>query len=119
MHPVRKGSIVMDGVGGQVCGELICAPCSSSFSNEDGISCCPVHSNISPADDEDKENEDERTVEAFTVKKKKRGKVTSKAAKTSEYSAKDLLVLSQALLWRVPRRRETNFGMRWQLHSIC
>jgi hypothetical protein len=36
MHPV---------CGGHVCGELICAPCSSSFGSEDGIFCCLEHLN--------------------------------------------------------------------------
>jgi hypothetical protein len=44
MHPVS---------GGDVCGDLICAPCSSSFGNEDGIFRCLEHSNA----DANKEND--------------------------------------------------------------
>jgi hypothetical protein len=40
----------MDGVGGHVCGELICAICSTDFGNEDGVYRCVSHSNGDAAD---------------------------------------------------------------------
>jgi hypothetical protein len=107
MHPVH---------GGDVCGELICAPCGSSFGNEDGIFRCLEHSNA----DANKEKEPGTAGEAVVSQgnKKKKAKVMSKLAKTSEYSSKDLLILSQAfictseMLLKVQTGRETNFGMR-------
>ncbi len=87
MHPVR---------GGDVCGELICAPCSSSFGNEDGIFRCLEHLNA----DANKENEPGTAGEAIVSQgnKKKKAKVMSKMAKASEYSSKDLLILLQAFI---------------------
>ena len=87
MHPVS---------GGDVCGDLICAPCSSSFGNEDGIFRCLEHSNA----DANKENDPGTAGEAVVSQgnKKKKAKVMSKLAKTSEYSSKDLLILLQAFI---------------------
>ncbi len=89
----------MDGVGGHVCGQLICAPCSSSFGNEEGIFRCLDHSESATLDDNNKENEQDGDVVAVVAhERKKKSKVTSKTSKTSEYSAKDLLILSQAFI---------------------
>jgi hypothetical protein len=100
MHSVKKGGIIMVGVGGHVCGQLICAPCSSSFGNEEGVFHCLDHLESATLDDEDKENEQGGALEAIAVhERKKKSKVTSKTSKTSEYSAKDLLILSQVFIW--------------------
>jgi hypothetical protein len=66
------------------------------FGNEDGIFRCLEHSNT----DANKENDPGTSGEAAVThgNKKKKAKVMSKLAKTSEYSSKDLLVLSQAFI---------------------
>lgn len=56
MPSVHKGGIHMDGVGGFVCSQLICAPWSSSFRNEDGIFCCLEHSDGDAPDDDCMDN---------------------------------------------------------------
>ena len=94
----------MDGVGGHVCGELICAICNTEFGNEDEVYCCMSHSNgdaADPVDPVEMVNEVEIVTAVETApgpEKKKRSKVASKAIKVSEYTAKDLLILSQAFV---------------------
>jgi hypothetical protein len=109
---VSRGRIHWPGQG-QICGELICAPCSSSFGNEEGVFRCVVHSNHDDSDveDSDKENtssevnkktsfDDGAAIGRQPLKSssKKKNKVLSKAIKSAEYSAKDLLILSQSYI---------------------
>jgi len=62
----------MDGVGGHVCGPLICAPCSSSFGNEEGVFHCLDHSESVTLDDDDKENEQDGDVVAVVAHERRR-----------------------------------------------
>jgi hypothetical protein len=129
MQPVHKGGIYMDGVGGRVCGELICAICSTEFGNEDGVYHCVSHSNgdaADPVDPVEMVNEVEIVTAVETApgpEKKKRSKVASKAIKVSEYTAKDLLILSQAFVrtsenaMKVWHGRAPNFWMKLWNHS--
>jgi len=81
MHPVHEEGIHIDGVGGHVCSELICAPCSSFFRNKDGIFHCLEYSNSDAVDDIDKDNDGISAGESMSVpQKKKKNKVASKAA---------------------------------------
>jgi len=69
----------MDGVGSHVCGQLTCAPCSSSFGNEEGVCRCLDHSESATFDDDNKENEQDGDVVAVVAhERKKKSKVTSK-----------------------------------------
>ncbi len=86
---------------GRICGALVCALCSVELGNEEGIFRCEVHSGKSDGTEsgfDDEKNtaiDDKRDVPPPF---KKKGKVTSKNVKSSEYTAKDLLVLSQAYI---------------------
>ncbi len=100
-EPIRKGGIVVDGL--RVCGEYICAPCSETLGNEEGVYRCVVHC---PGGDELEENMDRNKKKEARVdkhEKKKPNKVRAKGVKvgnrTVEYSAKDLLVLAQSFIW--------------------
>lgn len=108
MHLVG-GSIAF----GRICGALICSLCSVELGNEEGIFRCERHSG-NPNEPEDdlanKENfdkeedrnsksrEEDPNSKRDAAPMKKKGKVTGKNVKSSEYSAKDLLVLSQAFI---------------------
>jgi hypothetical protein len=97
MYPVSKGGIILDGVGGQVCGEWICAPCSSAFGNEVGIFRCLDHTTNSSATT--KHDDANSVTESIPpLPQKKRNKQVSKITKASEYSSKDILVLAQAFI---------------------
>ena len=107
LQPVKKGLLVLHVVG-HVCGKAVCGPCNFRHGNE-GIFRCPVHS-ISDDDDmtdsdveainkpteDDKENEVPKV--AKSKNKRATNKVIGKSTKGSKYSAKDLLILSQAFI---------------------
>jgi len=102
MHRVEKGGVVLEG-GLRICGDYICAPCSLSFGSEEGIFRCDKHCDMDDSDAVDSEDEVEKEVEQPPMMKKKNGnRVAAKGVKSgtkqSEYSAKDLLVLSQAFV---------------------
>ena len=93
LAPLETGGVFC-GVLGRVCGMAICGPCNFKFGNE-GVTRCHRHSReneVEPNPDltveDDKENKDGR----------KKSKVVAKAPKAAEYSAKDLLILSQAFI---------------------
>ncbi len=57
------------GVGSHVSGELICALCSSSFGDKDGIFHCLEHSTGNVDDDIDKENEGGTSRQSMEISK--------------------------------------------------
>jgi hypothetical protein len=106
MHRVEEGCVLLEAEV-CICGDYICAPCSSSFGSEEEIFHCLKHIEVEDEDVLDSED-DTMVVEKEVVKpppsKKKNGsqvaaKGVKSGSKQSEYSAKDLLVLSQAFIW--------------------
>jgi hypothetical protein len=99
-EPIRKGGIVVDGL--RVCGEYICAPCSETLGNEEGVYRCVVHCPGGDELEEDMDRNKKKEAEVDKDKKNKPNKVTAKGVKggnrTAEYSAKDLLVLAQSFI---------------------
>jgi len=92
-HPATKGGVsVPDHL--RICGELICAPCSSAFGNDEGVFRCALHSNQSNVEDDD----DKESVVPLPPRSRKGTRVSGKGTKSSEYTAKDLLILSQAFI---------------------
>jgi hypothetical protein len=82
MYRVSKGGITLDGVGGQVCGKWICAPCSSTFGNEEGIFRCLDHSTNNS--DTTEHNDGNSVTESIApLPQKKRNKQVSKTTKAS------------------------------------
>jgi hypothetical protein len=105
MHLVEIGGLATDG-DLHICGEYICAPCSLSFGSKEGIFRCLEHSE---KNDDESNNVDEdtqvvvkETKQRPSWKKRNESWVAAKGvklgSKQSEYSAKDLLVLSQAFI---------------------
>jgi hypothetical protein len=92
MHPLDTGG---KDTNGNVCGVLICAPCSAALGNDKGNFCCMHHSTFHGSDSDSEEaKENSHRITPATAPTKKKVKVISKSVKASEYTAKDLLVLS-------------------------
>ena len=110
MQPVKKGLLVI-AVVGVVCGKPICGPCNYQHGNE-GIFRCPVHSvsDVSSDDDSVAGNKEDAAVilsgksqitksgTSGTTTSNKSTKVMAKGNKGAEYTAKDLLILSQSFI---------------------
>jgi hypothetical protein len=77
--PVPKGGMRHGDGDGRVCSRLICGPCSSKFGNETVIRC------TRHAIEQDTENIETR-------------QTTKATNRTAEYSARELLILSQAYI---------------------
>jgi hypothetical protein len=95
-------------VVGTVCGKPICGPCNFQHGNE-GVFRCPVHSTVTDESSDDEVVQIEKENVPLTSVKVNKGKGTgskkTKAAGTTkgsnkgnEYTAKDLLILSQAYI---------------------
>ena len=91
LAPIKSGGVLFGPVGQQcVCGVPVCSPCNATSGNENVYHC---------ADHLDKEND----AGASNVKQKA-GKninnmpLTGAVARTAEYSATELLILSQAYI---------------------
>ena len=99
MHPVEEGG-KKTSAHGHVCGRLICAPCSIALGNAEGMFCCMNHSRSpdSKSDSEADKGSKSYHITPTIVPSRKKAKVMSKSVKGSEYTAKDLLVLSQAYI---------------------
>jgi hypothetical protein len=74
-----------------VCGLPICGPCNASYNDEEHITRCEEHT-------EEKENEEPEPKTKSKHKQPKAAESKAKATKAAEYTAKDLLVLSQAYI---------------------
>lgn len=86
LAPVIKGGMIYG--TGMVCAAPICGPCNNRFGNEN-IFRCYSHS----------ENEKENATQVVITSSSKRGSDTSqKQNRSSEYSSKELLILSQAYI---------------------
>jgi hypothetical protein len=116
LQPVAKGLLVLEMIG-TVCGRPICGPCNFKQGNET-IFRCPLHSvsdddsSLGSLDSEKSEKESAVAVSKMKGKANANNNMTetsnadkppvkvkgNKGSKGSEYSAKDLLILSQAYI---------------------
>ena len=116
LQPVAKGLLVLEMIG-TVCGRPICGPCNFKQGNET-IFICPLHSvsdddsSLGSLDSEKSEKESAVAVSKMKGKANANNNMTetsnadkppvkvkgNKGSKGSEYSAKDLLILSQAYI---------------------
>jgi len=91
LAPVKSGGVLFGPVGQQrVCGVPVCAPCNTTSGNENVYRC---------ADHLDKENDaGASNVKQKAGKNNNNKPLTGAVARTAEYSATELLILSQAYI---------------------
>lgn len=113
LHPAKRGLLILEVIG-TVCGRPVCGPCNYEHGNET-LFRCPSHSAITDESSEesvvemDKENVAVISETSQSRKSTKTGGKSAKAVASSkggkgakgkgnEYTAKDLLILSQAYI---------------------
>jgi len=106
LHPEKSGLLVIEVIG-TVCGKAVCGPCNYDHGNE-GLFRCPKHSVTDDDSSTDsfvqegrgKENVAviSRNVQKHQAATKIPPKKNIKIGKGNEYTAKDLLILSQAYI---------------------
>jgi hypothetical protein len=100
MHCVEKGGLLLED-NLCICRECICVPYGLTFGSKEEIFCCLDHCDMKDEDVVDSEEFKENVMSALSQRKRSiRVSVKSLKGgiKCSEYSAKDLLVLSQAYI---------------------
>jgi hypothetical protein len=110
MEPVKRGLLMVDVIG-YVCGRPVCGPCNFKHGNE-SLFRCPMHSTVSDESSDEsvtsanKENVGDKgnaavvssSIQQVKTTLTKQKSASAKGRKGNEYSAKDLLILSQAYI---------------------